>query len=170
MFEDIKKLYQNKEVRALLILGSLSLFFCGLNLCQKKENLSKEPIVKKSPQESVDTVIPAGFSLVPIEIVNSETLDSILGSFGVVNLHTVPMVPGGMAKRIAYRVKIIRSPRKPNQFAILVPHEKIETILRHPGPYAVSVQNPKSSGTVFVEEKRASTKKRSRISYNLSEE
>lgn len=147
----------------------LSLFigFALISLVALGLNGSEDKAEKKAPveRESFDTLIPAGYSLVPLEIANYETLDSLLGPFGVVDIFTAPKDVTEKAERIAYRVKIVRAPRNPSHFAVLVPFEKVKNILRHPGPFMVSVQNPKSIGTGFEEKGQ----RKSRILYNLGE-
>lgn len=149
-----------KELSLFVGFALISLMVMGLN----HESKAEKPLAA-APRESFDTLIPAGYSLVPLEIANYETLDSLLGSFGVVDIFTAPQDPTQKAERIAYRVKIIRAPRNPSHFAVLVPFEKVKNILRHPGPFMVSVQNPKEVGTGFEEQR----KRKSRILYNLGE-
>jgi hypothetical protein len=89
-----------------------------------------------------------------------------LGTFGVVDIFTIDPNRPQSSKRIAYRVKIVRAPHNPNHFAVLVPLNDVHGILKYPGPFMVSVQNPKATGTGFEKEK---ARKRSRIIYNMGE-
>src|ERR1035437_10610139 len=68
----------------------------------------------KNPRAQVDTYIPKGFVLVPIEVQNYEALDSILGQFGVVDLFQSlsPENPG--QHLIARNVRILRAPQNPS--------------------------------------------------------
>jgi hypothetical protein len=143
---------------AIALLSLLGFFISG-------SSSPAEAAVKKD-LESFDTFIPEGFSLLPLEVANYETLDSLLGPFGVVDLFTVPQNPEEKSRRIAYRVKILRAPRNPSHFAVLIPFEMVGNILRYPGPFMVSVQNPKSTGMGLEKE---SGKTPSRIRYNLGE-
>jgi len=151
----------NKEL-SLLGFASIIILIFGV-LTQTR---SEPQTASSKPLESFDTYIPAGHSLVPIEVANYETLDSLLGPFGVVDLFTAEPGHPESSKRIAYRVKILRAPRNPSHFAVLVPFEQAAKILRFPGPFLVSVQNPKSVGTVFEKEKRG---KRNRIIFSTGE-
>lgn len=112
-----------------------------------------------------DTFIPQGFTLVPIEVANYEPLDSIIGQYGVVDLFSTPINPLEKPQRIAYSVKIIRAPRNPSHFAVLMPNDKAHRVAGHSGPLTVTVRNPKETGIKFVQEKRS--KKRRRVSYDL---
>ena len=119
------------------------------------------PARAESP-DGVDILIPAGQSLVPIEVTNYETLDSLLGSYGVVDLFFVDPTKPETGKKIASMVKILRAPKNPSHFAVLVPARLAQHILQYQGPFTVSVQNPKyQTGTLF--EKKAIRK--SRITY-----
>jgi hypothetical protein len=156
----ISYIKKNRDLSLFIAIAFFSL--CGFAL---SGNSSPTPIQEKRT-ESFDTFIPDGFSLLPIEVANYETLDSLLGPFGVVDLYTAPQTPDEKSRRIAYRVKILRAPRNPSHFAVLVPFEMVKNILRFPGPFMVSVQNPKSSGTGLEKEP---SKTASRILYNLGE-
>ncbi|MCJ8276750.1 MAG: hypothetical protein HRT44_01755 [Bdellovibrionales bacterium] len=128
---------------------------------------------KYNPQEtkvvedttSADTYIPKRHTLVPIEVANYESLDSIIGQFGVVDLFSTPLNPQEKSKRIAFSVKILRAPRNPSHFAVLMPEAEAHIIAGHIGPITVTVRNPKESGTKIVHEKRR--KKKRRISYDF---
>ena len=111
------------------------------------------------PEDSAaapSTYIPEGYVLVPIDVQNPEALDSILGSFGVVDLFAHD---GGRARRIARRIKILRAPLNPNHFAVLAPEDEAPRLVRESGPITVAIQNPNQTGTDFVKPNR----KRSRI-------
>lgn len=158
MSNKIKKIiFKNKEVSLLVSLVLLSVFFTILSYQSNREE-EKKPRTPGAEKYHVDTLIPKGHSLVPIEIANYETLDSILGPYGIVDIYTTPLNPKETAKRIAYRVKIVRAPKNPSHFAILVPFEKVKYILKYSGPYTVSIQNPKAGGTVFEKEKSRKTR------------
>jgi hypothetical protein len=98
---------------------------------------------------AADTFIPEGFVLVPVEILNYESLDSILGRFGVVDLFAPGPEPGSVSRQVASRVRILRAPRNPNHFAILAPLEESANLVRHGGGLIAVVQNPKALGTRF---------------------
>ncbi len=113
-------------------------------------------------EESVDTFIPAGFVLVPIEVLNYESLDSVLGRFGVVDLYSADPSTGKKAEKVASRIRILRAPRNPNQFAVLAPEEESTDLVKDGSGYFVVVQNPKLGGTVF-EKRTPVSRKRNRI-------
>lgn len=95
----------------------------------------------------IDIMIPSGFVLLPIEVENYESLDSVLGQMGVVDLY---QNQAGSNKRslVASFVRILRNPHNPNQFSILVPEKNAALITNHFGPYFVSLR-PRKNGTGF---------------------
>ncbi len=99
---------------------------------------------------SVDTVIPAGFVLIPIEIGNSESLSHILGDTGVVDLFATD---SPNKRPVASRIKVVRSPVNPDYLSVLVPENEAGQVLAHPGPFYVAVQNPRQSGARVHSEK-----------------
>lgn len=100
---------------------------------------------------SVDTFIPAGFVLVPIEVQNYESLDSILGPHGIVDLYLPSQSGSGKGSRVANRVRIMRAPLNPSQFAVLVREDESNQLVRTEAPFFVVVQNSKQGGTGIVE-------------------
>lgn len=110
---------------------------------------------------SVDTYIPAGYVLVPIELENYQALDSILGSFGTVDLFSQPVQSGARAEKIATQIKILRAPLNPSHFAVLVREDEAPAIVKHPGSFFAVIQNPAKNGTRI--EKDRTRKPTSRI-------
>lgn len=98
---------------------------------------------------SIDTHIPVGFVLLPIEVQNAESLDSILGMKGIVDLFQVDPMKGEKAQKIARNVRLLRAPRNPNHFAILIPESQALPTLRGGGPFWVVVKPPHAGGTEF---------------------
>lgn len=120
-------------------------------------NQSPTQSPESASPESIDTLIPSGSVLIPIQVENSESLDSILGQKGIVDLHSPAREPGGKNRVVARRLPILRAPLNPQQFAVLAPEDQAQLIVREPGPFWVVVQNPSRFGTQF---ERASTKPR----------
>ena len=96
----------------------------------------------------MDTHIPVGFVLVPIEVINKESLYAILGSHGVVDLFLTGK-KGQKVYKIAHHVKMLRAPLDPSRFAVLVPEQEVTKILKHQQPFFAVVQNPKQRNTRF---------------------
>ncbi|MCB9072006.1 MAG: hypothetical protein H6623_00160 [Bdellovibrionaceae bacterium] len=124
-----------------------------------------------TPQESLEvaTFIPDGFSLVPIEIANYQTLDSIFGSFGVVDLYVQDPLSPNYSRLVAKFVKVVRAPKNPSHFAALIPHTEINKLMRYAGPFFVVIQNSKSSGTHFENAPLQKQRISSRIQFNTGD-
>lgn len=90
--------------------------------------------------ESIDTYIPAGFVLVPIEIQNTEQLSSFINDYAIVDLFSFQK--GQIKNKVAQKLKLLRAPLNPQQFAVLVPENQTSQLLSNPGPFWVAVQNP----------------------------
>lgn len=114
--------------------------------------------------EPTDTYIPAGYVLVPIEIQNMASLSSLIGQFAVVDLFSG--MPGSKQQRVGQKLKLLRAPLNPDQFAVLVPENQVSQLLQIPGPYWAVIQNRGSSGQSTIENK---SKNKSKIEYYAGE-
>ncbi|MES2857350.1 MAG: hypothetical protein V4692_15880 [Bdellovibrionota bacterium] len=145
-FKEAPKPLQNQILLwlvGILLAGGVALFF------DAGDSEKTEPTA--IDRESASTFIPAGFVLVPIEIANFQSLDSILGQHGVVDLFKPSSEPDGRPIRVASKIKILRAPLNPSHFAVLAPEEESAALVSYQGAFTVVVQNPKeSSGTRFV--------------------
>ena len=115
-----------------------SLFFTALQTIKQPEN--------PKPAKNIDTYIPEGFVLLPIELSNGPSLEGLLKSKGVVDLYTSNPVKGS-AHRIAEAVKIIRSPQNPSYFAVLVPEKQAGFLIQKLQAFYAVIQNPLKTGT-----------------------
>jgi hypothetical protein len=123
------------------ILATLIGFFLILSYLAESHMTSAKNIVTSDQTVNLDIFIPDGFVLVPIEVQNLASLDSIVGQFGVVDLFK-----DGQASAIVQGVKIIRSPKDQLQFAILAPEEFSQKLVQNSDkPFIVVVQNPKQA-------------------------
>jgi hypothetical protein len=145
LFHESDSLFDKKMLVLVLTLGVAA----ALIQFQKSE---EAPVVYQEPV-SIDTFIPEGQSLVPIQVANFESLDQIIGQYGVVDLLSTPLIPGEKGKRVAYGVKLIRSPKNPRHFSVLIPADKAPQLVGYQGPFTVVVRNPKLVGTQFVKKK-----------------
>ena len=118
--------------------------------------------------ETAATHIPAGFVLVPIEVANYESLDSILGKSGVVDLYVPEEDPRKRPLKVATRVKILRAPLNPSLFAVLAPESESSKLVSHVGAFTVVVQNPAASGTDFVKSPLRKRRSPSRIQVEVA--
>ena len=103
---------------------AIFLLFCATMAWLVETGVSQK--VQDSEPEAIDTFIPRGFVLVPIEIQNLASLDSIVGQFGVIDLY-----PEGETTPVGHNLKLIRSPRDPSQFAVMVSEQDSREIVKH---------------------------------------
>jgi len=106
-----------------------------------------ESLPSSTEGSSVDTFIPAGFVLVPIDVINFEALDSVLGQYGIVDLFAVTGPEERSRSLVASRIRILRAPKNPNHFAVLASSDEAANLVRHTGGFFVVLQNPNGSGT-----------------------
>ena len=138
-----------------LILASLIFSFIALSGESKASNNKPKPLQRP---ESIDTHIPPGFVLIPIEVENYESLDLVLGQYGVVDLYKTSQNSREGAKLIVKAIKILRSPLNPQHFAVLSPSRQAEKVVNQGGAFYVVVQNPKNIGTHFVTKEKNRTR------------
>lgn len=118
------------------------------------ENILKsEPVLSEQLSKDISTIIPRGYVLIPIDVINSDKLDSVFGDFGVVNVYSTSLDFSKPNKLLAKKVKMIRAPKNPSHFAILCPEIKSHLLIQNTGPFFVAIQNPKELGTEIVTEK-----------------
>ena len=117
------------------------------------------PAVVPSAHVDMDTFIPKGFVLVPIEVANYEALDSILGKFGIVDLFQAATPERPDQHLVARNVRLLRAPQNPSHFAILVAESEVGQVLRFGGQFTVVVKRPGKDGTEFVKELKVSKRK-----------
>ncbi len=163
MNEKIKILLQdrtNKFILAALGISALFLIFVG----------TTSQATDKNPQEheeaySADTVIPKGFVLVPIEIQNIDSLAALIGSYGVIDLFTTPHPGQKSGLRVGRRLKLLRAPLNPQQFAVLVPENEASLILQASGPFLAVIQNPADHGQSEYYDHKARSEKVESVEY-----
>ena len=110
---------------------------------------------RKVADASIDTFVPVGFVLIPLEIQNSSALSGLIGELGgVIDLYTAAG-EGQKSLKVASKIKLVRAPLNADQFAVLVREQNSHLILRHPGPFVALIQNPQAKTTdVVTEESR----------------
>jgi hypothetical protein len=142
MNEKLKFLLQDKVNRMLLV----GLFIFAVVLIASSGSPgapSSNSLTESAPEPfSADTVIPNGFVLVPIDIQNIDSLSSMIGQFGIVDLFTTPNLNQKSGLRVGRRLKLLRAPLNPQQFAVLVPEDEATELLRAIGPFVAVIQNP----------------------------
>jgi len=131
------------ETRLLAVLGAIAILPALASLW------TPAGTPQSGPSPSVDTHIPRGYVLIPIEVQNFESLDAIFGRFGRVDLYRVDD-NGASHRPVAVNVRLLRAPQNPSRFAVLVPESESRLILSHGGSYVVVVKPAATGGTEFV--------------------
>ena len=104
---------------------------------------------QEEPAAPLDTFIPKGHVLVPVELSNHKAVGSLLGAYGVVDLypaedeydankrsHKKPRHP------VAQQVRIVRSPHSASHFAALVPQHAAAQLMDLGARFHAVLQNP----------------------------
>jgi len=114
-------------------------------------NFSHEPPAEKEASAenplSVDTYIPKGFVLIPLQLANAEALSSLVGDVGgIVDLYLASRTGQSAKLKVGSKLKLLRAPLNPQQYAVLVKESESSQILSLPGPFIAVVQNPAEKG------------------------
>ena len=123
----------------------------------------KPELPGKSAKSSWDTVIPTGYVLVPIEVANLESVDSLLGDKAVVDIYTIQADGKKSRRALARKVKVIRAPQNPSVMAVLTPEAHAADILTEQGPFFIAIQNPNEQSSEFQAPKR---ERKTRLIFN----
>jgi hypothetical protein len=118
---------------------------------QEEDKPAKENF--KDHLMTYDTLVPEDYALHPIEVENSEALDSFFGMQGVVDLYTRSSSGSNKLKLLVKNIKLVRAPKNPKAFSVLCLRSMTEKIHSDSGSFFVSIVNPKNSGTKFVNTK-----------------
>lgn len=144
------------ETKTLYTAAVIALIPIGLS------HFRSEPVAGSSDSRqrvtSADTHIPRGFVLVPIEIMNQEALDSLLGAYGYVDLYQSSN-EGAPQSLVAKNVRILRAPQNPSQFAVLVRESETSHLLAHGGRFTVTLKRPENATTNFVQRQKPKSRK-----------
>lgn len=144
MKSKLRELLANEKVRftaVFVLLGLISFLF----------SQKPEPAVDQAPQKQVeiDELIPEGYFLLPLELTNREALVSMIGDTSIVDIFTIHPQTLNPQKKIASRVKLIKSPKNPDQFALLLEESNTMDILKYSGPYFATIQNRRNRKSSF---------------------
>ena len=101
-------------------------------------------------QSSIDTHIPKGYVLIPIELVNFKSIRGIIGRLAIVDLYLQRTSKSNLPinQPIVSSIRLIQAPNNNNQIAILVPENKANLFLGDKLFFA-TIQNPKNYQTKY---------------------
>jgi len=144
--QKLKEYVQSEKIRftlLFLLIGLISYFWSANAEVPKPEPIDQE-------EKELDELIPEGFALLPIELINKEALSALIGETAFIDIYTLQSQTMNPNKKIASRMKLIKSPKNPDQFAIVILESKALDILKHPGPYFATIQNRKNTKSEIV--------------------
>ena len=133
MFKNNEISTQNK------ILTMALMIFIGVYFVVEHLRPEQTPASKAEPVYA-DTIIPRGHVLVPIEIANIQTVAGLIDQVGVIDLYAGSNNQQN-SFQIATRIKVLRAPLNPNQYAVLVTEAMSKEIMKYKGPFWAVVQN-----------------------------
>ena len=135
MFSNLQMSSQNK-----ILAGSFVVFLILYFTLNQKNTKPHAPEVVYA-----DTLIPKGYVLVPIELANLNAVAALINQYGVIDLYGGDHQENSV--QIASRIKILRAPLNPNQYAVLVTEDLSKQIMRFKGPFWASIQNRSATAT-----------------------
>ncbi len=117
-------------------------FFIGL-LLVGYNHIKSNPSAGSHDQFQIDTIIPAGYVLIPIMLLNAPAISAAIGSHGVADIYST--VEGEKSKLLFSKAKIIKSvDTEDSVFSILVKESKAQLLSNYETPFFAAVQNPKA--------------------------
>lgn len=147
----VQKIKSNPLVLGFVVLGFISYLSTRESAPPAIENDTLLPAPR-----SVDTFIPVGLTLVPIEIANAESLASLVGEQGgVVDLYLASNDKQKGGLKVGSRLKLLRAPLNPQQYAVLVKDGEGSKLLSFAGPFIAVVQNPNTKGSELTSTERS---------------
>lgn len=111
----------------------------------------KETLKAESGPIALETYIPRGYTLVPIEISNLQQLQSMISDRAVVDLFTATS-----EAPVAEAVRLVRSPLDPSVFGVLIEDAKTKPLLRHGHEFIVVIKNRSSQPQIKKKRKKRS--------------
>ena len=131
-----------------ILISALLLFIAVYFLVERWRPVPATP--EKQEPVYADTVIPRGYVLVPLEIANIQTVSGLIDQYGVIDLYA-----GSNNQQnsflVAARIKVMRAPLNPSQYAVLVTEAMSREIMKYRGPFWAVVQNRQSAGMSAAE-------------------
>lgn len=156
-FQKIKENLFNPQ-KPFLIIISLTIIGISMLTIQHNLPLNSKEFVPPKPNDNtrvqLDTFIPKGFVLVPLEISNLESIEDLIGSYGLADLYPTLQNDRFQSstrsktfhhlKPLASRVRLIRAPNNSKLFGVLISEEERALILKLSDPVFAVLHNPNS--------------------------
>lgn len=108
--------------------AGLSVILIAAVISMKRETgVVSHGIAAKETATSMLDQLPDGYMIAPIEPTNIDSLDSIFENHGYADLYRTS-AEGTRGQRIARGLALIRAPRNPRQFAVLVSEAEVDVL------------------------------------------
>lgn len=136
------KFYELSFDSKLILCGTILFILSFLATEYKKNNIKPSGDTAKTHEQNLNEMIPKGYMIYPIDVINASSLHAMMGSFAYVNLYAPRKRQKG-TKLIGKNLKIIRSPKDPEQFALVIKESDYINQLEPQNKYYVTIKNPK---------------------------
>lgn len=133
-FEKLKSCWGQKN--------KLILFFIIGLLLMGFSRIRNQDADMQNNRFQIDTIIPVGYVLIPIKLLNAESISAVIGSHGVADIYTT--IQGEKSRLLFSRAKIIKSAVEDSTFSVLVKETKAHLLSQNDNPFFAAVQNPKA--------------------------
>lgn len=130
--------------------AGLSILLIAAVVSMKRSEVDPTTNPEKAQVGSMLDQLPDGYMIAPIEPTNIDSLDSIFESHGYADLYRTTS-EGSKGRRIARGLALIRAPRNPRQFAVIVSEAEIDVLGQLNEPVMVVLRKKpvrNSSGTI----------------------
>ena len=119
-------------------------FFIGL-LLVGYTHIRSNPETELKNGFRIDTIIPNGYVLIPIKLLNASAISTVIGSHGVADIYST--IEGEKSKLLFSKAKIIKSAEIDDLvFSVLVKESKAHLLSNTLSPFFAAVQNPNAKG------------------------
>lgn len=147
------------------ILGSILIMGMILLLSHNQKKSSDDSLGAHTSTMPLDTFVPSGYVLVTLQLTNGESIDSMMGNYGMVDLYpansnefiqddndkSFNSHQNLAASPIATHLRIIRAPNNQKLFGVLVPEGSRTLIQLLAVPVFAVIQRPDATpGTTAV--------------------
>lgn len=103
---------------------------------------------------NLDSLVPKGFVLMPIEISNAQDIKNIIGSYGVVDLYAYSKTTMLPEKLVASYLKVIPPTTEEGAFTALVPKKSAIYLFDYTEGFYAVIQNPEKTGSKIYKKQK----------------
>jgi hypothetical protein len=132
----------------------ISLFLISITLFLVRPEHTTTPKQKENTA-SLDTFVPSGYVLVTLQLINSDSIDSMIGEFAMVDLYSIRQSQENEQIKnpvpIATYLRLIRAPNNQSLFGVLVSEESRSVIHRLSEPVFAVIQGPNAKPKMSIQ-------------------